>query len=184
MSLVSRTFFFMIIPTFVVCVSTCGRSNYASNDNPLAARAKDSGIKGVCNETPSLVDTNGFEIPKLKESRQKTKNHVLSKRIDDAEILVSSFEPINGRMETFNVPQKLFGMSSKGWEVKHIIQYKTNEKVFQYVVTVSPSGVSAMIQFVYTDTDGNGSLDTVCQASDTPLPVIPSWLSKSQPASN
>jgi hypothetical protein len=162
---------------FVSCFAVaCEVGYYASNNQSPTNVGSSKTPSTICDGRTKIEDSKGFEIPKLDLDRPKVKDHVSSRKYLGNDILISTFEPLEAEVDSFKIPQELFGLTDKGWRIHNIAQYKIHEKIFQYTVIASRSGINAMTEYVYTDTNGDGTFDTVCQREGAILPEVPTWV--------
>ncbi len=137
----------------------------------------------VCGERSKISNAAGFVVPGFEGSKLKLKDHVLSRLVREKLVLISNYDPDGHELIDFDIPNRLFDahLPTVGWTVKNITEFKVGQTPFQYLVDMSRTRAPVIVEFVYTDTDGDGTLDLVCQREGLDVPVLPRWLVEKTP---
>ena len=158
--------------------SGCGTSMNSSVGVNTGTTASPAVLRddGVCADRPQVTDPDGFELPiVLDMMRPKVENRTLSKKYRGVEVNLTTYQPEDGLITKFEIAAALLNLPTENWIVTIVSEYKVGANRFQVAIILTRKGVPVKTEFVYTDTDGNGTLDLVCTSGGDELPKVPTW---------
>lgn len=124
-----------------------------------------------------LVHADGFTIPCLKKGKRVVPQQPVSITGIQSTISMVTYEPVSCSESAADI----FGALVTGGEkynrkVLKIFEYRADDAVFEYVVSVEIEHTGATNELTFVDSHRDGKFDTVFQSAGVLTPVLPEWI--------